>query len=181
MSSGKVYPQWGAFGAEVEASAPQSQDLDNGKSELVFDLTIEIGDFKIETLPSDTKEQIEAAMQKAHELDTLRRKARCERLQLVRCDHPLKDFIEKAMARAEVTSFDETAAVWRRLVAMAEEPDAPPHVTGYSPADRAIRYQGRTYDKSGKSDLFNSDALAQLFRRQKAHADQREPTRTDAG
>lgn len=181
MSNNEKYPEWGAFGTALEDAVLKektriSSDIDGSTWELI----VKIGDIVIETVPTDKPEQIVAAMQKASELDTLRTKAKRERLRLVQSDHPLKDFIEEAIARVGATSFDKPEAVWRQLVEMSEESSAPSHVLGFSPAQQAIKYHGKKYDKSGVSDFLTRDALAQLFRRQKAHADQRQSTRTDA-
>lgn len=84
-----------------------------------------------------------------------------------------------AITGVGATTFNETEAVWRRLVAMADTDAAPNHVVGYTPSRRAIKYQGKKFDKSGESDYFNRDALAQLFRRQNTYASQREPTQAN--
>ena len=181
MSNNEKYPEWGAFGtAPKDAAVKEKTQISSDINGSTWKLIVKIGNIVIETGPADKPEQIMAAMQKASELETLRTKAKRERLRLVQSDHPLKDFIEEAIARVGATSFDKPEAVWRQLVEMSEEPGAPSHVIGSSPAEQAIKYHGKTYDKSGQSDFFTRDALAQLFRRQKGHADQRQSTRTDA-
>jgi hypothetical protein len=174
MNDEKIYPDWGAFGTTTESTAPEPKpEVVTGTGDSTWEMKIKVGEIEIETKPTDTPEQIAAAMQKAHELDALRK---YERLRLVRCDHPLKDFIEAAITGVGATTFNEPEAVWRRLVAMADTDDAPNHVVGYTPSKRAIKYQGKEFDKSGEPDYFNKGALAQLFRRQKTYASQREPT-----
>jgi hypothetical protein len=92
-----------------------------------------------------------------------------------RDEHRLKNFIEDALAGTGATTFDDVdvGAVWRWLVAAAGTDDAPEHVIGYLPAKRAIKYRGKGYERSGEADYFNREALAQLFRRQKVHANPR--------
>jgi hypothetical protein len=90
-------------------------------------------------------------------------------------DHYLKGFIEDALAATGAISFDDVdvGAVWRWLVAAADTDRAPEHVIGYVPAKRSIKYRGKGYERSGQFDHFNREALAQLFRRQKVHANPR--------
>jgi len=148
-------------------------------SGLQIDLVIKIGGIEITTEEADSPEQIEAAIRTAHDLaatTSTPSNATNPALRLLNCIHPLKGFIEQAMDKVNAVSFDDVEAVWRQLVAIADADAAPEHVIGYSPDRRAIKYQGRGYDRSGQFDYFNRDALAELFRRQKAHAKPRSPT-----
>lgn len=90
-------------------------------------------------------------------------------------DHYLKGFIEDALAETGATTFDgiDVGAVWRWLITAADTDKAPEHVIGYLPSKRSIKYHGKVYERSGEYDYFNREALAQLFRRQKTHANQR--------
>lgn len=181
MSNKKNYPDWGAFGTATENVVLEPRptvDPDTGDD--TWEMKIKVGEVEIETNPTDTPEQIKAAMQKAHDLNALQATTKRGRLRLVKSDHALKSFIEEAMARAGVTSFNEVEPVWRELVSMAEGSDAPNHVIGYIASRRALKYQGTTYDNTGQPDFYKKAALAQLFRRQKTHAGQRQPTPADA-
>lgn len=184
MSNKENYPEWGAFGAPDSQTKPVQRPATDHPTGTAFEYIMSYNSDGMPTLtpePHDTEEILRFAHSElARERDRIMKIKEQKRLRLVRCDHPLKDFIEKAMERAGVTSFDEVEPVWRQLVAMADDPDAPAYVTGYAPSNRAIRYQGKNYNNSGLFDHFNREALAQLFRRQKAHANPRESTQGHA-
>jgi hypothetical protein len=177
MNDETIYPNWGTFGTATENTVRELQpEAVTGAEGSTWELKIKVGDIEIETNPADTPEQIKAAMQGADDLNKLQAKAKRERLRLTRCDHSLKNFIEVAMSDVGATTFNETEAVWRRMVAMADSDDAPNHVIGYTPSKRAIKYQGQIFDKLGEYDYFKKQALAQLFWRQKANANPRPST-----
>ncbi|WP_426174238.1 hypothetical protein [Massilia sp. TWR1-2-2] len=172
MNDEKIYPSWGAFGTATDNSAPEPRsEAVTGASDSAWELKITVGGFGIETKPTDTPEQIAAAMRTAAEIDA-ERKLTVLLPKLQNTNHALVPFIARAMRSVRATGFDleSLGRVWIELVRMAGTDESPDEVTGYIHG-KGIRYRGGIYGRTQGSefDHYARRTLAALFKRQEEH------------